>query len=91
MIDPKSKAPNKAPEINPKSLVKNGIPVKRVRATINEAPELIPKTYGPASGLLNKVCISIPETASALPERIDIVIRGIRNSKNMMWLVLVAS
>lgn len=84
MIEPKSNAPNKAPEINPKSLVKNGIPVKSVRATIKEAPELIPKTYGPASGLLNKVCISIPETASALPERIAIVIRGIRNSKKMM-------
>jgi len=91
MIEPNNKAPTKAPDIKPKSVAKNGIPVKRVNATINEAPELIPKTYGPASGLLNKVCISIPDTASALPERIDIVIRGIRNSKKMMWLVLVAS
>ena len=37
------------------------------RATPSEAPELIPSTKGPASGLRKRVCICNPLTASAAP------------------------
>ena len=40
------------------------------RATPRLAPELTPSTYGPASGLRNRVCICSPLTASAAPARI---------------------
>ena len=36
-------------------------------ATPKVAPELIPKTYGPANGFLNKVCIKSPPIASPEP------------------------
>jgi len=37
------------------------------KATPRLAPELIPKTKGPARGFLNKVCINNPETPNPLP------------------------
>ena len=66
--------------IIPKSLVKNGIPVIIEQATNKLDPELMPKTYGPASGLLNKVCINIPDIANPLPAIKAINKRGNRNS-----------
>jgi hypothetical protein len=84
MMVPKISEPIIPAEINPKSLEKKETPVIKLRATISEAPEFIPKTYGPASGLLNKVCISIPQIASELPASIAIVIRGILNSRIKM-------
>lgn len=39
-------------------------------ATPRLAPELTPKTYGPANGLRNRVCICKPLTESAAPARI---------------------
>jgi hypothetical protein len=82
---PKKMAPNMAEEINPKSELKKGIPVSKVNATNRADPELIPNTYGPANGLLNKVCINIPLTASELPARMAMSIRGILNSKKITW------
>src|SRR5690554_7372515 len=38
-----------------------------LKATSKEAPELIPNTYGPASGFWNKVCIKSPDIDKAAP------------------------
>ena len=42
-------------------------PSKIIRATPKLAPELIPRTNGPANGFLNRVCINRPLTASPAP------------------------
>lgn len=80
MINPNINAPIKALEIVPISEVKNGIPVIILKATNKLEPELIPKTYGPARGLLNIVCISKPAIDNPLPAIIPIIKRGILNS-----------
>jgi hypothetical protein len=80
IMSPKMKAPSNALVIMLKSWVKNGIPVINEQATNKLEPVFIPRTYGPASGLLNKVCINIPETAKPLPATIAIIKRGILNS-----------
>ena len=58
-------------------------PVKKVapimaKATPKLAPELIPKTNGPASGFLNRVCINKPETPSPEPTIIAVIAFGKR-------------
>ena len=45
-------------------------------ATPKLAPELIPKTKGPASGFRNKVCIKSPEIPNPLPTIIAVIAFG---------------
>ena len=52
-------------------------------ATPRLAPELIPKTDGPANGLRNAVCNSSPVAASAAPPRVAVIHCGIRFSRIM--------
>lgn len=45
---------------------------KITKATPKLAPELIPRTKGPANGFLNKVCISNPEIPNPEPTKIAV-------------------
>ena len=45
-------------------------------ATPKLAPELIPKTYGPARGFLNNVCINNPLIESPEPTIIAVIAFG---------------
>ncbi len=45
---------------------------KITRATPKLAPELIPKTKGPANGFLNNVCINNPEIPNPEPTKIAV-------------------
>lgn len=45
---------------------------KKTKATPRLAPELIPRTKGPASGFLNNVCISNPEILNPDPTKIAV-------------------
>ena len=56
---------------------KNPAP-KITNATPKLAPELIPKTKGPASGFLNKVCINSPLIESPEPTIIAVIALGKR-------------
>ena len=47
-------------------------------ATPKLAPELNPKTSGPANGFLNKVCINNPLMANPIPTRIAAIAFGNR-------------
>lgn len=58
----------KAPPNNPEPKITN--------ATPKLAPELIPKTKGPAKGFLNKVCISNPEIPKPEPTKIAVIAFG---------------
>ena len=49
---------------------------KIIRATPKLAPDVIPKTKGPANGFLNKVCINNPEIPSPEPTKIDVTALG---------------
>ena len=91
MINPKINAPISAFVTIPMSEDKKGIPVIMLNATNRLAPELIPKTYGPANGLLNSVCINKPETANPPPDRSAIAIRGILISRAMSCSVTFLS
>jgi hypothetical protein len=73
---PARKAPINAAEIIPISEPKKLNPDIKERATNKLAPEFMPKTYGPAKGLLNNVCINIPERASPPPR----IIEGFKSS-----------
>lgn len=53
-------------------------PAKMLIATINDAPELIPNTKGPANGFLNIICKINPETASVQPATIAVMVFGKR-------------
>ena len=55
-----------------------------VKATPRLAPELIPSTNGPASGLRNRVCICNPLTESAAPASIAVNALGRRNFSTMV-------
>ena len=81
-------APINALEMVPKLEVKNGIPVITLKATNRLDPEFIPSIYGPASGLLNIVCMNNPAIESPPPAKIPIVSRGILNSLIIVWEVL---
>lgn len=52
------------------------IPKSKTMATPKPAPELIPKTDGPASGFLNKVCNNNPEVASPAPAINAVIVLG---------------
>lgn len=52
-------------------------------ATPKLEPEVIPKIEGPASGLLNAVCSSKPDTANAPPQRRAVKACGNRDSHTM--------
>jgi hypothetical protein len=47
-------------------------------ATARLAPELMPKTKGPAKGFLNSVCINNPHTDNPLPTKIAVMALGMR-------------
>lgn len=49
---------------------------KITNATPKLAPELIPKTKGPANGFLNNVCINNPEIPKPEPTRIAVIAFG---------------
>src|SRR5690606_78451 len=49
-------------------------------ATASEAPEVIPRTDGPASGLRKRVCINKPARASAEPPTSATIALGNRDS-----------
>ena len=53
------------------------------KATPRLAPESIPSTDGPASGLLNTVCNIRPETASAAPDSRATTAFGKRDSSTI--------
>lgn len=56
-------------------------------ATPKLAPELIPSTYGPASGLRKIVCINKPLTDKAMPETIAVKTRGKRISLTIISIL----
>ena len=69
---------NPAPRIPAVAMAQELIPLKTTPdadpanikiATPNPAPELIPKTKGPASGFLKKVCICNPLKLSPIPAK----------------------
>lgn len=62
-------------EINPSPPNKE-VP-KINKATPKLAPELIPRTKGPASGFLNNVCINKPEIDNPEPTKIAVIDFGI--------------
>ena len=49
---------------------------KITKATPKLAPELIPKTKGPANGFLNKVCIKSPEMPKPEPTKMAVIAFG---------------
>lgn len=57
------------PEIIDEPIIKSAAP--------RLAPELIPKTKGPAKGFLKRVCINNPLSANPLPTRIEVKALGI--------------
>ena len=61
--------------------------VSTIRATPRLAPELMPRTNGPASGLRNRVCICSPLTLRADPARTAVTALGSRNLSTMMLQV----
>lgn len=63
-------------ENNKKPLPKTDEPKINI-ATPKLAPELIPNTYGPAKGFLNRVCINKPEIANPEPTKIAVIDLGI--------------
>lgn len=54
-------------------------------ATPKLAPDEIPKTKGPASGFLNKVCINNPLTERPEPTKIAVIVLGSLYSKIMVF------
>ena len=57
-----------APENNEVPIIKSAAP--------KLAPELMPSTYGPAKGFLNKVCINNPLSESPPPTNIAVIAFG---------------
>ena len=51
---------------------------KITKATPRLAPEVIPKTNGPAKGFLNKVCINKPEIPKPEPTKMAVIALGKR-------------
>ncbi len=62
------------------------LPAKILIATIKDAPELIPSTYGPASGFLKMICKIKPETASVQPAIIAVIVFGKRMCQKIKLL-----
>jgi len=60
-----------------------------IKATPKLAPEVIPKTKGPANGFLNKVCINKPEIPK--PEPTKIAVSAFCNLKSVMTCHVVFS
>ena len=62
------------------------------RATPKLAPDEIPKTNGPASGFLNKVCMSNPQIERPEPTKMAVIAFGNLKSKIMVCqLSLIAT
>ena len=66
----------------------NGAP-RMNNATPRLAPELTPKTYGPASGLRNRVCICRPLTDNAAPAKM--ATKAFMRRMSIMILAVTAS
>ena len=60
---------------------------KITTATPKLAPELIPKTKGPANGFLNKVCINKPEIPKPEPTKIAVMALGSLTFKTIICQV----
>jgi hypothetical protein len=72
---------NKIPKLDKKiSAKKEGKIVAPImtKATPKLEPELNPKTYGPANGFLNKVCINKPEIDKPIPTKAAVMAFGNR-------------
>ena len=54
------------------------LPANIVMATNKDAPELMPNTYGPASGLRNIICKIRPAIAKVLPAKTAVTVFGNR-------------
>ena len=61
----------------------NNSPARITKATPRLAPELNPKTSGPAKGFRNNVCINNPATDKPTPTKMAVIAFGIRNCKIM--------
>ena len=59
-------------------------PMNTERTTATAAPALTPMRPGSASGLRVRDCMSEPATASAAPQVIPTIVRGIRCSKTII-------
>lgn len=64
---PHKNAPNIAAVTMLSELANNPNPVIVITATMKLEPELIPKTYGPAKGFWNNVCINNPLVERQIP------------------------
>lgn len=62
------------------------LPANMLMATINEAPELIPNTKGPAKGFLKIICRIKPETESVQPAIIAVIVLGKRMCQKIKLL-----
>ena len=67
------------------------IPAKTQNATPKLAPELIPKTKGPASGFWKNVCICKPLSERAIPTKSAVIVRGKRNLRIMVVQLCLTS
>ena len=56
----------------------NELPANMLMATINDAPELMPNTYGPANGFLKIICKIKPAAESVHPAIIAVIVLGKR-------------
>ncbi len=85
-IDPIIAAPanEKLAIIPPKFTAVNDDMPKSIIATPKLAPELIPRTYGPAKGLRKVVCICNPLTARAAPASMAVIDLGNLKSSKMV-------
>lgn len=70
--------PNVDARLNPKKL-----PLKTTIATPNDAPLVIPRIDGPASGFLKRVCINHPLNAKAIPPKMEERVRGSLDSNTI--------
>lgn len=62
------------------------LPAKILIATNNEAPELMPKTYGPAIGFLKIICRINPAVAREEPASMAVTVFGNRSSQKIKLL-----
>ncbi len=77
---PKIEASN-IPKLDKKTSAKNAGKMEApiiTKATPKLEPELKPKTYGPANGFLNKVCINKPEIDKPIPTKAAVIAFGKR-------------
>ena len=59
------------------------MPASIQSATVSEAPELMPNTYGPANGFRKRICRINPEIDKVLPAMIAVMVFGQRICQNI--------